>query len=90
MTADIHLHPHAVDRLALRGVTEREVIEAVRIGERFEAKYGRTGFRAVFVRPFVRRGKSYPAKEVQAFAVWEDESWLVISIKTRFFREVPG
>jgi len=48
---NVTLHPHARTRLVERGATEAEVIETVRKGERFPAKYGRTGFRRNF--PFL-------------------------------------
>ncbi len=44
----VRLHPHARDRLAERGATEDEVIATVLEGERFPAKFGRTGFRRNF------------------------------------------
>jgi hypothetical protein len=45
---NVALHPHAKMRLAERGATEAEVIETVREGQRFSAKYGRMGFRRDF------------------------------------------
>jgi hypothetical protein len=45
---EVRLHPHARDRALLRGATEEEVIETVRTGESFPAKFGRTGFRRNF------------------------------------------
>ena len=55
----VNLHPHARNRLAERGATEEEVILAVEAGERFEAKFGRVGFRRNV--PFKKRwrGKRY-------------------------------
>lgn len=41
----VRLHPHAVARLRERGGTEEEVRTTVRTGERFKARFGRTGFR---------------------------------------------
>ncbi|MGH9435190.1 MAG: hypothetical protein ACRD06_04235 [Terriglobia bacterium] len=45
---NVALHPHAKQRMAERGATEREVISTVELGERFPAKFGRTGFRRNF------------------------------------------
>ena len=44
----VRFHPHARARAAERGAGEAEVIAAVEGGERFSAKFGRTGFRRNF------------------------------------------
>jgi hypothetical protein len=45
---NIRLHPHARERLVERGTTEHEAVTAVESGERFPAKFDRTGFRRNF------------------------------------------
>lgn len=40
---EVQLHSHAHARLEERGATEEEVIETIQRGERFPAKFGRTG-----------------------------------------------
>ncbi|MHB8655279.1 MAG: DUF4258 domain-containing protein [Terriglobia bacterium] len=83
----VRLHPHAIERLAERGATEEEVVAAIRAGERFPAKFDRTGFRHNF--PFNQEwlGRRYANKQVEAYAVEEDEkeSWLVITIIVKYF-----
>jgi hypothetical protein len=81
---NVSLHPHARMRLAERGATEAEVIETVRRGECFPAKYGRTGFRRNFSFNGVWRGRRYAAKQVEAFAV-EEDGWLVITVIVRYY-----
>ncbi len=71
-------------RLVERGATEAEVIETVREGEQFPAKYGRTGFRRNFPFNDVWRGRQYATKPVEAFAV-EENGWLVITIIVRYY-----
>jgi len=44
----VRFHPHATERMAHRGATEREVAVAVETGEQFEAKFGRTAFHMNF------------------------------------------
>ncbi len=73
--ADIRLHPHALERLAERGATEAEVLATVQAGERFPARFGRTGFRRNFTFDGVWCGKRYTTKQVEAYAVYED-GWL--------------
>jgi hypothetical protein len=68
-----------------RGATEVEVSSAIQDGERFEAKYGRAGFRRNFVFEGERRGKFYGTKQVEAYAVLEGQEWLVISVIVRYF-----
>jgi len=81
---NIRLHPHALARLAERGATEDEVAETVRIGERFPAKFGRTGFRRNFSFGGEWRGRRYSTRQVEAYAV-EEDGWLVITAIVRYF-----
>lgn len=83
----MRLHPHAVQRLAERGTTEEEVVVTVREGERFPAKFGRTGFRRNFAYNREWQGRQYANKQVEAYAVEEDEkgSGLVIASIVRYF-----
>ena len=81
----VRLHPHARDRLAERGATEDEVIATVSDGERFPARFNRTGFRRNFPFSGQWRGKRYPTKQVEAYAVQEEGAWLVITVRVKFF-----
>lgn len=81
----VRLHPHAVERLTERGAERQEVVETVEQGEEFPAKYGRTGFRRNFVFDSEWRGKYYANKQIEAYAVYEDGDWIVITIITRFY-----
>ena len=83
----VRLHPHARERLAERGATEGEVIATVDHGERFAAKYGRTGFRRNFLFEGTWRGRRYATKQVEAYAVDEEGAWLVITVVVKFFAE---
>lgn len=81
----VRLHPHAVQRLSERGVTHDEVLATVEYGERFAAKFGRIGFRRNFAYNAVWRGRPYATKQVEAFAILENEDWLVITVIVKFF-----
>lgn len=81
----IRFHRHARERMAERGATEQEVTAAVEGGEQFEAKFGRTGFRRNFVFEKQWRVKSYKTKQVEAYAVRQDDDWLVITVIIRYF-----
>jgi len=82
---DIRLHPHALERLVERGATEDEVINTVAGGERFPAKYGRTGFRRNFPFNGVWNGRTYATKQLEAYAVFEADGWLVLTVVTKYF-----
>jgi len=71
MASVVELHPHARERAGERGASEPEVITTVEAGERFPAKFGRTGFRRNFAFSGVWRGKRYGSKQIEAFAVEE-------------------
>jgi hypothetical protein len=81
----VRFHPHAQERMAERGATEDEVEAAVKQGERFPAKFGRTGFRRNFQFDSEWRGRYYKTKQIEAYAVREDDDWLVITVITRYF-----
>ena len=81
----IRFHPHAQERMAQRGATQKEVVLTVQKGERFKAKFGRTAFRRNFVFEKQWQNRYYKTKQVEAFVVREDDDWLVISVITRFF-----
>lgn len=84
MQTKIRLHPHALERLAERGANHEEVLATLESGERFLAKYGRTGFRRNFVFESEWNGTHYANKQVEAYAV-EEEGWLVITVIVKFF-----
>ncbi|MFN3762829.1 MAG: DUF4258 domain-containing protein, partial [Anaerolineae bacterium] len=78
-------HPHAVERMRERGVTAEEVRVTVEKGERFPAKFGRTGFRRNFQFDGNWRGRHYQIKQVEVYAVLEGDTWLVITVIARYF-----
>ncbi len=82
---NIRLHPHARDRLAERGATEPEVSATIETGERFPAKFGRTGFRRNFTFGGEWLGRRYATMQVEAYAVVEQGEWLVITVVVKFF-----
>ena len=79
------LDAHAVGRAADRGCTPAEVESTVREGERFPAKYGRSGFRRKFRGPWRWRGRRFDTKEIEAYAVEQPDGWLVITVISRFY-----
>ena len=81
----VRLHPHARERLAERGAAEPEVVATVEGGERFPAKFGRTGFRRNFIFGGKWLGRRYSTKQVEAYAVAEEDGWLVITVLVKFF-----
>ena len=82
---NVRLHRHARERLAERGATEAEVVATVEGGERFPAKFGRTGFRRNFTFVGEWLGREYSTKQVEAYAVPEGDAWLVITVLVKFF-----
>jgi hypothetical protein len=82
---DVRLHPHALERLQERGGTEQEVRLTVETGERFEAKFGRTGFRRNFPFAGTWQGKVYANRQIEAYAVQEGTAWMVITVIVKYF-----
>jgi len=81
----VRLHPHAAARIAERGATPGEVEATVIGGERFPARFGRTGFRRNFAFGGIWRGRLYRTKQIEAFAVEESGDWLVITVLVKYF-----
>jgi hypothetical protein len=81
----VDIHPHARERAVERGASDDEIIATVEDGERFSAKYSRTGFRRNFPFDGIWRGKRYATKQIEAYAVEENRGWLVISLITKYF-----
>ena len=81
----VRFHPHARQRMVERGATEAEVRATINSGERFPAKFGRTGFRRNFAFGRVWHGTLYANKQVEVYAVLEGTDWLVITVITRYF-----
>ena len=79
------LHPHALDRLVLRGGTAEEVNATIEGGEEFPAKFGRTGFRRNFPGSYIWRGRAFDTKQLEVYAVHEDGDWLAITVIVKFF-----
>lgn len=80
----IRVHPHAIERMRERGATEEEVRTTVSNGERFAAKYGRTGFRRNFSYGTTWNNKLYSTKQVEVYAM-EEDGWLVVTVVVKFF-----
>jgi hypothetical protein len=80
----VRLHPHAQERLRERGASEAEIIATVQHGERFPAKFGRTGFRRNFPFDGEWQGRRYVTKQIEAFAV-DENGWLVITVIVKYY-----
>lgn len=83
--AVVTIHDHARLRMAERGAEEAEVVQAVRTGEQFLAKHGRTGFRHNYAYNREWRGHWYAIKQVEAIAVQEAAGWVVVTVMTKYF-----
>ncbi len=81
----VQIHPHAAERMAERGASLEEVAATVESGERFPVKFGRTGFRKEFPYAGIKGGKHYRIKQIEAFAVFEDDEWLVITVIVKYY-----
>jgi hypothetical protein len=81
---NVRLHPHARERLRERGASEEEIMATVQSGERFPAKFGRTGFRRNFPFDGEWQGRRYATKQIEAFAV-DENGWLVITVIVKYY-----
>lgn len=81
----VRFHPHALQRLSERGVTRDETIAAIKFGERFQAEFGRTGFRMNFPFDAEWQGRRYATKQVEVYAAREGADLMVITVISRYF-----
>ena len=78
---------HALQRMEERGASRQEVRRAVREGESFPARQGRTGFRYEFEFGGEWNGTYYDHKELTVYAALggEDGSdWIIVTVISRF------
>ena len=68
-----------------RGASEAEITATIETGERFPAKFGRTGFRHTFPFNGTWTGKTYRQKQIEVFAIKENDAWIVITIIVKYF-----
>jgi hypothetical protein len=71
--------------MAERGAGLDEVRLTIEGGERFAAKFGRTGFRRNFPFDGTWLGKHYASKQVEAYAVQDGSEFLVITVIVKYF-----
>ncbi len=68
-----------------RGATEEEIGLTVEGGERVPAKFGRAGFRRNFSFGAEWRGRHMAMKQIEAYAVEEEDGWLVITVIVKYY-----
>ncbi len=74
-------HPHARQRMQERGTNQKEVEITIRTGEKFKAKFGRSGFR----RNFASSKDKYSAKQVEVFGIGKEGAFVVITVICKYF-----
>jgi hypothetical protein len=85
MTKPVRLSGHARGQLARRGISEDEVIEAIRTSSWQPAELGRLECRKDF--PYQREwnGKFYKTKQVRPIFVEETDEIVVVTVYSYYF-----
>ncbi|MFC2166138.1 DUF4258 domain-containing protein [Acidobacteriota bacterium] len=83
----IKFHPHAQERMLERGATVDEVRNTINKGERFRAKFGRSGFRMKLFYDDFWKGHYYYTKQLEVYGVEEGEDFIVITVIVKYFQE---
>lgn len=78
-------HQHSILRMKERGVSLKEVEGAIATGEKFMAKFERTGYRKNFVINGIWKDKRYNIKQVEVYTVLEDKNLIVITVMAKYF-----
>ena len=81
----IKFSQHAREQMVERGVSEDEVIETIRTGERVPAKRGRQGYRKNFQYNRLWGGRIYAIKQVLAIVAEEPDVLVVVTVYTFYF-----
>jgi len=82
---NIIIHNHAFQRAMDRGAVEEEIFQTVRKGEQFPAKFGRIGYRMNFHFESTWNGQFYFTKQIEVFAVIENETLIIITLIVKYF-----
>jgi hypothetical protein len=75
---------HAIKQMVDRGASKREVIQAIRAGEKLPAKHGRIAYRHNFQYNNKWGNKFYYIKQVIAI-IKEEKSIIVVTVYTFYF-----
>ena len=78
---------HAREKMADRGVSEQEVVEAIRVGRREPAQRGLCQFRLNLEYHQVWAGKHYAVKQVLPVVAEEADRNVVVTVYSFYFQE---
>lgn len=81
----IRFTPHSREQLAERGASEEEVADAIRTGERRNAKRGRQAYRKNFQYDDLWGRRTYAFKQVQAIVAEQADSLIGVTVYTVYF-----
>jgi len=81
----IIFHAHAIQRALERGASEHEILQTITEGEQFPAKYDRFGYRMNFHFESSWNGQFYFTKQIEVFAVIENENLIIITLIVKYF-----
>jgi len=79
---------HAREQMVDRGVSEEEVMAAIRRGEAEPVRKGRSMYRKNFQFGKVWRGKRYAIKQVAPVVARESDKIVVVTVYAFYFQEV--
>lgn len=83
----VHLTEHAVEKMADRGVSLREIQEAIRLGRREAAQRGLAQYRLNLEYGGIWGGKYYRMKQVLPVVAEEAERYVVVTVYAFYFQE---
>ncbi|GFP27184.1 hypothetical protein HKBW3S42_00977 [Candidatus Hakubella thermalkaliphila] len=81
----IEISPHACEQMVDRGVSEEEVMAAIRRGEAESAQKGRFTYRKNFQFGKVWRGRRYAIKQVAPIVARESDRLVVVTVYAFYF-----
>ncbi|MFH0800590.1 MAG: DUF4258 domain-containing protein [Pseudomonadota bacterium] len=85
MEKTIQFSKHALGQMDERGISQNEVVEAIRSGEQSPAKKGRLSFRKNFVFEKMWAGRFYRIKQVVPIVIEEKLSLVVVTAFSFYF-----
>ena len=78
---------HALEKMADRGVSEEQVIEAIRIGLREPAQRGLRQYRLNLEFQKMWDGKFYGIQQVMPIVAEQEERYVVVTVYAFYFQE---
>ncbi len=86
---NIIIEPHTLERAETRGATIEEIIEVIKNGDDFPAKYGKLGKMKIFDFKKERNSKYYQQKRIEVIYLKKEENIITVTVYVYYGKWEP-